>query len=159
MIIPILPKLLLLFTALFVMISCSKDENLGELESKGTHRVSVFNVKIALGRVDDIRVFVSEEPFKSYDTFKPIGSVAIPKNNLPNDSINVNVSKYVGKALYFTTLRKYLLSDMDKYYPVGKAASASASNKIKVEEDVKDYKIVFAVSEPRRAHMFKIRQI
>lgn len=129
---------------LFAVVSCSKNDEDYGLGGKGTHNVSVFPVKVGLLRSADIEIFVSEAPFESYDTFEPLGSVKVPEDSKITDSVNVDVSDFLGKKLYFTPLRKYLLSE--NYYSI--LSSASQVEPVTVEEATTEYKVSFVVTEP-----------
>src|SRR5690606_12231091 len=97
-----------------------------------------------LSRSSDIKIFVSEQPFESYDKFESLGSVSVPEQSKVTDSINVNVSKYVGKTLFFTPLRKHLLSD--NYYAV--AGKSSPVNSVLIEDSKPEYKVSLILTEP-----------
>lgn len=136
-------KLGCIYLLALVTLSCSKDDN-ESLEGKGSHTVSVFPIKVGLSRSSDIKIFVSEQPFESYDKFESLGSVSVPEQSKVTDSINVNVSKYVGKTLFFTPLRKHLLSD--NYYAV--AGKSSPVNSVLIEDSKPEYKVSLILTEP-----------
>lgn len=55
--------------------------------------------------LDNIKLFVSDVPFQSWDNFKPLSSVELPKNRTAIDPVRVNDSKYVGKTMYIIALQ------------------------------------------------------
>src|SRR5690606_24053096 len=136
-------KLGCIYLLALVTLSCSKDDN-ESLEGKGSHTVSVFPIKVGLSRSSDIKIFVSEQPFESFDKFESLGSVSVPEQSKVTDSIHVNVSKYRGKPLFFTPLRKHLLSD--NYYAV--AGKSSPVNSVLIEDSKPEYKVSLILTEP-----------
>lgn len=135
-------SLLLLLTA----VACSDKE---DDRPKGTHVVNVVPVPIGITRLDDIKLFVSERPFESFETFNPLTSVDVPKNRKLTDSVRVDVSEYVGKTLYFVALRKHLLSD--GYYNItGKENGQSLENlKCTIEPEKPKYDLSFIIRDPK----------
>lgn len=141
-------KFLLGFSLISIMfvalLGCSdKDEF-----ANATHIAAVTPIGFGEMRTNNMKIYVSESPFESFDTFAPLTSVNMPEKWSITDSVRVNVSDYVGKTLYFAILRKKLLSD-DYYSVMYSGGSQKLTDiKIKVEETVPHYKLAFLISEP-----------
>lgn len=131
----------LFLVSVLTLTSCSKDED--EFEN-ATHVAYVTPVPMGILRLDNIKLFVSDAPFQSWDNFKPLSSVELPKNRTAIDPVRVNVSNYVGKTVYITALRKYLLSD--KYYSVMSAPTTSTKLTVAAEET--EPELSFVIGEP-----------
>ena len=134
--------------ALFLLLlvigttGCSKKDSL----ANASHTTSVFSVGVGIQRLSDIKIFMSEAPFQSYDKFTPITSISRPEKFTIQDSLVFNTSNYVGKTLYFVALRKYLLSD--KYYNVTNASKGLAAIKADIQQDIKHTQVALVVSDP-----------
>lgn len=136
-----LSLLLLIFT-----VACSdKDDS----QPKGTHTVNVVPVPLGLTRSEGIKLFLSESPFESFDSFVPLTSVDVPEDRKITDPVAVDVSDYVGRSLYFVALRKFLLSD--GYYNItnNEGEQSLSDLKLTIEEEKQTYDLSFMVRDPK----------
>ena len=117
---------------------------------QGTHFVQVKPLIFGMENMSNIKFFVSEQPFESYDTFKPLSSTDFPEDYAAGDVISVDVSAGVGKTVYITAMRKYLLSD--RFYNLTpESDTQKRSNlKVQVEDGVSNYELpnLFVMQEP-----------
>lgn len=145
-------KTIFLATALFLGNSCSSDKDGNDDDlANATHTTSVFAIGSGLLRLENMKVYVSETPYKNYKDFKPLASKDLPnvKKNI-NDSVVVNMSKFVGKTVYFTVLRKNLLSDNYHNITVNKSGTQTLESlKQTITESKKHYQIGIVTTEPR----------
>ena len=132
---------------LLTAAACSKDEN---PTPKGTHIVWVKPMSLGILRLTDIKIFISEQPFESPETFKPLASVDRPSDMTLIDSMAIDVSAYVGKTLYFTAMRTYLLTDGYHSVTLDSETQDPADLKLTIEQDIPEYRLAFVMSDPER---------
>ncbi|MDM1049431.1 hypothetical protein HX018_14405 [Sphingobacterium hotanense] len=141
--------LILLLTGIVMLfsVSCSKDD-VGEDLANASHKNVTYTVAVALYRSAGARVYLSEQPFTTYDKFTPLKSLPVGAFKTGTDSVTFNVSEYVGKTLYAITLRKKLLSD--GYYSIISTSKTQSPSLLKftVKEGEPVSHVAMVISEP-----------
>lgn len=132
----------LIITLLLTLMSCSKEKD--EFEN-ATHILHVTPIPFGEIRMDNIKIFISEAPFDTWDKFHPLTSIDFPKNRkLDAPPLKINMSAYVGKTVYVSALRKHLLSD--NYYNISPEAHSTKKLTITAEETAPE--ITFTLATP-----------
>lgn len=107
----------------------------------------VYPIGVGLERKSDTKIFLSELPYESYESFEPLTSVEVPEDITVVDPVAIDVGEYTGKTFYFVALRKYLFSD--DYYSVASTASGPLSDhNATIQQADSTYKISMVLSEP-----------
>lgn|SRR5690606_15680666 len=142
------PLFYLLLALAFITTSCSSDENDPQSPAENSsQKAQVYPLKVGVMRNSDIKIFVSELPFDSFDTFDPVTSVEVPEELSFEEHVAIDMRPYVGKTLYFVALRKYLFSE--DYYSVTSTESEPLSaHSATIMEVDSTYKVALALAEP-----------
>ncbi|WP_417361956.1 hypothetical protein [Galbibacter sp.] len=143
------PAFSVLLALVFMTTSCSSGDDDPKSPSENfAQQAKVYPLSVGLMRNNNIKIFASELPYESFDTFDPITSVEVPEDLAFEESVAIDMEAYVGKTLYFVALRKYLLSD--DYYNITSTASEplSAHSATIGEEEGAAYQISLVLAEP-----------
>ena len=134
----------LLFLFACTLSACSDKDNPGP---KGTHFVQINPFFFGVQHLKNVKIFVSEAPFESYETFKPLSETDLPEDIKANESVPVDVSAYVGKTVYFTVMRKHQLTDAYFNITADNDSQDPANLKVDVVEDETNYELLCIINE------------
>jgi len=134
--------MLLLFIA-----ACSSSDDSQPIAETSDIKANVYPIGVGLERKSETKIFLSELPYESYQSFQPLTSVEVPEDITVVDPVTIDVAEYKGKTLYFVALRKYLFSD--DYYSVTSTTSGPLSDYSATIQEVDSvYEVSLVLSEP-----------
>src|SRR5690606_25391494 len=141
------PPICVLLVLMFLGISCSDSDDSASAVGNSNKQAHVYPVGVGLERKSDTKIFLSELPYESYDTFDPVTSVEVPDDLAIGESVALDVKDYIGKTLYFVALRKFLFSD--GYYNITSTTSTPLTeHNATIQEVDSIYQISLVLSEP-----------